>query len=404
MPAAHILVAGGGIGGLTAALALGRRGHWVDVFEQAAAFGEIGAGVQLGPNVTRRLQQLNLGAALAAAAAHPETLAVYSAGSGALLAGMPLGKTISQRYGAPYCCVHRADLHALLLDALRRDGAGDEALFAGVRIDRVATSEELVCVSSSNGTDARVWEGDALVGADGLWSVVRQQLASSASSALAPPRVTGHTAWRALIAQSALPAALRRNRIDVWLGPKVHALAYPVRGGEWLNVAVLAEAAPAGDARDWDQASSLAALQLATGRNSSCRALRTLLEAMPGWRAWTLSDRAPLSSAAEMAHERVALVGDSAHPMLPYLAQGAGMAIEDAVALADALGDGGSKEVPDAFLRYAAVRWQRNAQVQARARRNGAIFHATGGLRVARDFAMRVLGEKVLDQAWLYEG
>ena len=391
----HILVAGGGIGGLATALALSRGRHRADVFERAAVFGEIGAGVQLGPNVTRRLQQLDLGQGLAAIAARPDALVVQSAGSGAVLARLPLGDAMQQRYGAPYFCVHRADLHTLLLDAVRARGTG--ALVTAAHIGQVETSDDLVCVSS---TDARAWEGDALVGADGLWSMVRRQL--DCACADQPPRITGHTAWRALVPQSALPAALRRRQVDVWLGPRLHAVAYPVRGGDWLNVVVIAESAPAGDARDWDQASSLAALTQAMGR--SCAGLQALLDAMPGWRAWTLSDRAPLTSAADMAHERVALVGDAAHPMVPYLAQGAGMAIEDAVALADALGSGSAAEVPAAFARYAEARWARNARVQARARRNGEIFHATGAVRLGRDMAMRMLGTRLLDQPWLYGG
>ena len=165
---------------------------------------------------------------------------------------------------------------------------------------------------------------------------------------------------------------------------------------------VIAESAPAGDARDWDQASSFAALQQATGRCGG--SLQTLLEAMPVWRAWSLHDRAALTSAAGMANGRIALVGDAAHPMVPYLAQGAGMAIEDAVALADALGEGGPAEIPAAFASYAAARWQRNALVQTRARRNGDIFHATGAMRWGRDLAMRVLGKRLLDQPWLYAG
>lgn len=394
MPA-HILVAGGGIGGLATALALSRAKHRADVFEQAADFGEIGAGVQLGPNATRRIQQLDLGRGLDAIAARPETLVVHSAGSGAELARMPLGDAMQQRYGAPYCCVHRADLHTLLLDAVRAQGTG--SLVTAARIRQVETSDDLVCVSS---TDARAWEGEALVGADGLWSLVRAQLESE--SAEAPPRVTGHTAWRALVRQADLPAALRRSRVDVWLGPRLHAVAYPVRAGDALNVVVIAESAPAGDARDWDQASSLVALKQAMGR--SCASLQSLLDAMPSWRAWTLSDRAPVAGPGDMAHERVALVGDAAHPMVPYLAQGAGMAIEDAVALANALGDASALGVPAAFVRYAEARWERNAQVQARARRNGEIFHATGAVRFGRDMAMRLLGSRLLDQPWLYGG
>jgi salicylate hydroxylase len=394
MPA-HILVAGGGIGGLAAALALSRRGHRADVFEQAAAFAEIGAGVQLGPNVTRRLRQLDLDAGLAAIAARPDALVVHSAESGAELARMPLGDTMQQRYGAPYVCVHRADLHGLLFDAVRARGNG--TLVTAARIQQVETSDDLVCLSS---TDARAWEGEAIVGADGLWSIVRRQLDTPLADE--PPRVTGHTAWRAMAEQASLPAALRRTQVHVWLGPRLHAVAYPVRGGDWLNVVVIAESAPAGDARDWDQSGSIAALKQAMGR--SCAGLQALLDAMPGWRAWSLGDRAPMTSAADMAHERVALVGDAAHPMVPYLAQGAGMAIEDAVALADALGDGSAVDVPAAFALYAEARWARNAQVQARARRNGEIFHATGAVRLGRDMAMRVLGARLLDQPWLYGG
>jgi salicylate hydroxylase len=308
---------------------------------------------------------------------------------------MPLADAMQQRYGSPYFCVHRADLHGLLLDAVRARGTG--TLVTGAQIGQVETSDDLVCLSS---TDARAWEGEAIVGADGLWSMVRRQL--DCASAAQPPRVTGHTAWRALIEQSRLPAALRRKRVAVWLGPRLHAVAYPVRGGDWLNVVVIAESAPAGDARDWDQSSSIAALKQAMGR--SCAGLQSLLDAMPGWRAWSLGDRAPMTSAAEMAHERVALVGDAAHPMVPYLAQGAGMAIEDAVALADSLADGRAADVPAAFARYAEARWARNAQVQARARRNGEIFHATGAVRLGRDMAMRLLGAKLLDQPWLYGG
>jgi len=394
MPA-HILVAGGGIGGLATALALSRRRHRADVFEQAQAFGEIGAGVQLGPNATRRLQQLDLGPALAAIAARPDALAVHSAESGAELAQMPLGDAMQQRYGAPYFCVHRADLHGLLLEAVRARGSG--TLVTAAQIRQVETSDDLVCLSS---TDARAWEGEAIVGADGLWSMVRRQL--DTPSAEQPPRVTGHTAWRAMVEQATLPAGLRSRQVRVWLGARLHAVAYPVRGGDWLNVVVIAESAPAGDARDWDQAGSVAALKQAMGR--SCAGLQSLLDAMPGWRAWSLGDRAPMTSAADMAHERVALVGDAAHPMVPYLAQGAGMAIEDAVALADSLGDGSAAEVPGAFFRYAEARWSRNAQVQARARRNGEIFHATGLVRLGRDMAMRLLGARLLDQPWLYGG
>jgi salicylate hydroxylase len=173
-----------------------------------------------------------------------------------------------------------------------------------------------------------------------------------------------------------------------------------VRGGAALNVVVLAEAESAGDARDWDQATSLATMQQATGR--TCGPLQTLLEAVPAWRAWTLNGQPLVSGAHQMARGRIALVGDAAHPMLPYLAQGAGMAIEDAVALADALAGGGADQVPAAFAHYADARWQRNARVQAGALRNGRIYHATGLMRVGRDAALRLMGARLMEMPWLY--
>jgi len=391
MPA-HVLIAGGGIAGLASALALARRRHRVDLLEQAVAFGEVGAGIQLGPNVTRRLQQLEVWEPLVRIAARPDALVVRSATDGREIARLPLGNAMLHSYAAPYFCVHRADLHALLLAAAR--GTGAVTLTTAARVTGVVAREHAVCVSS---TERRAWEGDALIGADGLWSTVRPFVLEDS-----PPRATGHTAWRALVEQSTLPAALRSTQVTVWLGPRLHAVAYPVRRGDALNVVVLAESAPAGDARDWDQSSSLAALQAATGRTSP--ALQALLEAVPDWRAWTLNDRPPLAGPSQMAGERIALVGDAAHPMLPYLAQGAGMAIEDAVALAEALDGGDAAAVPAALMRFAEARWQRNAQVQARARRNGGIFHATGLVRFGRDAALRLLGARLLDVPWLYEG
>jgi salicylate hydroxylase len=391
--ALQFLVAGGGIGGLASAMALGRGGHRVELFEQSTVFAEVGAGIQLGPNAVRRLHALGLASALDAIAARPDALVVRAAHDDHELARLTLGDAALQRYGVPYCCVHRADLHGVLLAAVRTQA--DVTLNHPARLLQIERSDDAVTIATDG---PRAWEGDALVGADGLWSVVRAELAVPGPA----PRPTGHTAWRGLLSQDALPPAQRSTQVRVWLGDRLHALVYPVRRGELLNVVVLAEAAPAGDARDWDQSTSLDALQRATGR--CCTTLQGYLSAVPTWRAWTLHDRAPLAGPAQMAHERIALVGDAAHPMLPYLAQGAGMAIEDAVALAASLQGASAAEVPSSFQRYAQVRWQRNARVQARARRNGEIFHAAGPLRVARDAAMRVLGARLLDQPWLYGG
>ena len=220
--AAHVLIAGGGIAGLASALALAHRRHRIDLLEQSVAFGEVGAGIQLGPNVTRRLQALGVSEGLMRVAARPEALVVRSATAGNEIARLPLGNAMLHNYAAPYLCVHRADLHALLLAAVR--GSGAVTLTTGARVTQVTARGDAVCAASS---DSRVWEADALIGADGLWSTVRPSIIEDAS----PPRATGHTAWRAMLDQSTLPAALRRTRVDVWLGPRLHAVCYPVRRG-----------------------------------------------------------------------------------------------------------------------------------------------------------------------------
>ncbi|MBS0343453.1 MAG: FAD-dependent monooxygenase, partial [Proteobacteria bacterium] len=391
MPA-RILIAGGGIGGLAAAVALARGGQSVELLEQASAFAEVGAGIQLGPNVTRRLKTLGLLEAARQLAARPTSVAVRDAQDGTLLARMPLADSIERKYGGPYLCMHRADLHSVLLDAARALAPQVE-LSTGSPITQVAARGDTVCLGSGN---LRAWEGDGLVGADGLWSLVRTRVVEEATS----PRATGHTAWRALARMEALPAALRSTEVQVWLGERLHAVAYPVRGGAWLNLVILAEVPPGGagarkhDPADWDQQADMAALLAAIGHR--CEGVSALIDAMPHWRAWQLNDRPPLAGPHEMVRGRVALLGDSAHPMLPYLAQGAGMAIEDAVALAERVGNCDADGLPAAFGRYAAARWQRNARVQARARRNGEVFHASGAKRVARDAALRVLGAHLL--------
>ncbi|MBU2408351.1 MAG: FAD-dependent monooxygenase, partial [Gammaproteobacteria bacterium] len=290
MPA-DILIAGGGIAGLASALALSQRGHRVELLEQAPAFGEVGAGIQLGPNVTRRLGSLGVWDALERVAATPDALVVRSATSGAQTARLPLRDAMKNRYGSPYLCVHRADLHALLLAAVRASGV--VSLSTSARVVDATAHSGVVCASTQ---DARAWESDVLVGADGLWSAVRDCVVEHPVA----PHPTGHTAWRALVRQADLPAALRSKQVDIWLGPRLHAVAYPVRRGEFLNVVVLAEAAPAGDARSWDQPTGLAALQAATGRTAG--ALQALLEAMPSWSAWSLCDRPPVSGPREMAN------------------------------------------------------------------------------------------------------
>ncbi len=313
-----------------------------------------------------------------------------SARDGAQLASLPLGESIARRYGSPYATVHRADLQALLLGAAAQAGAHPRL---SSRVTGVSVSHDAVSLTL---TGASPVEGDALVGADGLWSAVRSQAWRDG-----PAAATGHIAYRSVAVQAELPPALRSRDVNVWLGPHMHLVAYPVRGGSELNVVVIVHGRAEGAAQDWDQAGLSADLQRAMGE--LCAPLRDLVAAMPTWRLWALHDRDPVQDADAMARGRIALLGDAAHPMRPYFAQGAGMAIEDADELGRALASvGGPIDVELALRRYALNRWQRVARVQALSRRNGRIFHAVGPMRWGRDVALRLLGARLLDQPWLY--
>lgn len=409
------LIAGGGIGGLAAALAASRAGWDVRLYERAIAFSEVGAGVQLGPNVVRLLHDWGLKDALAQAAAFPERLLVRDALSGQELGALPLGQRALEKYGAPYLTLHRADLHALLLQAVQaRDHVWlklNSPVAGYADSGREVTLRTQPAAAATPGFDPvkaaplLEVEGDALIGADGLWSRVHQQMLNDG-----PPRVTGHLAYRAMLSQTRLPARLRSQQVTVWLGPRLHVVHYPVRGGDWLNVVAIVQGQVAGELQSWDHHANGADLQQAMGQTA--KLLQDLIQAVtdgasqtgPSWRLWPLCDRPPMRGAHQQAQGRVALLGDAAHPMRPFLAQGAGMAIEDAAELGSALAMAldPAFDVPTLLQRYALNRWQRNARVQARSLRNGQIFHAQGPMRWARDASMKLLGEKLLDLPWLY--
>ena len=385
------LIVGGGIGGLAAALACARVGVQVELFERAREFTEVGAGIQLGPNVVKILHGWGLKDALAGVAAFPDRLQVRSALSGAELGVLRLGAVAMERYGSPYATIHRADLHGLLLAALKPQTGVQ--LNVASPVDRFMQQADGVTLHTADGREAR---GDVLVGADGLWSRVREQLLNDG-----PPRATGHLAYRALVRQDSLPERLRSRQVSAWLGPQMHVVQYPVRGGEWLNVVAIVHGRMHGDLAHWDHTANPATLRSAM--TATCAPLQDLIHAIDDWRLWALSIRPPMRAADEQARGRVALLGDAAHPMLPYLAQGAGMAIEDAHCLGPALATRGL-DAPAALRHYAGRRWQRNARVQAGAIRNGQIFHASGVVRWGRDAAMKLLGERLLDMPWLYRG
>jgi salicylate hydroxylase len=382
-------VVGAGVAGLATALACARAGHRVQVFEQVREFAPVGAGIQLGPNATRVLHDLGLESALRAVAAFPTELQVRSGVDARLLGVLPLGEQAQTRYGAPYATLARADLHHILLTAL--EAHTQASLYLACHIESAQQDSSAVQFSTGDGLVRRV---ECMAGADGLWSRMRSQVLHDT-----PPHATGHIAYRALVLQSDLPEELRSTVVTAWLGPDFHAVTYPVRGGAWLNAVVVVHGAGEGESDNWSQPAEPEALAARLG--GAALALRDLVQAMGAWQSWTLFERPPLRSAALMGAARIALVGDAAHPMRPYLAQGAGMALEDSWCLARELSRPG-QSVVQAVQAYANARWQRNARVQKRAARNGVWFHSTGLRAGIRDLGMRALGVRVLDMPWLY--
>lgn len=389
--ARRLLIAGGGIGGLATALGAGRAGWQARVLEQAPAFSEVGAGVQLGPNATRVLRDLGRLDAVRSTACAPQRLVARDAMRGRLLGALPLGVAFESRYGAPYLTMHRADLHAALLQGLHGLEVDLQAGRRLVAVQDLTAGVRAVC------EDGEELGADALVGADGLWSAVRPVLVADG-----PARPSNHVAYRALVPMEHLAPPWHVPEVTAWLGPHLHAVTYPVRGGSMLNVACFVEQAVQGPRQGWDLPGTAERLRAALG--TVCDPLQAVVEAAPGWGLWVLHDRAPVAGAHEMARGRIALLGDASHPMRPYLAQGAAMALEDAHELGRCLGGvlEASQEVSPALQRYARNRWERVARVQRRSRRNGEIFHASGPVRMARDLALGGLGARLMDLPWLY--
>jgi len=398
----NVLIAGGGIAGMATGFALARAGWQATVFERAAEFSEVGAGVQLGPNVTRILQAWGLSDALKQVAVFPAGLHARSMSTGEVLATLPVKDALTT-YGAAYVTIHRADLHGLLLKAAELEGV---KVHSDAVVQGVDQAPDEVALEVLQRGQLQQHKAAIAVAADGVWSPLRKQLLGDGL-----PTFTGHIAYRALVAQADLPVHLRSQDVSVWMGSQAHVVSYPVRGGEYLNVVCLTE----GRLLD-DDANNLQALQTWNAQKSesqtlaelhhalrgACAALTDLMNACNDWRLWPLCGRAVMQGAQEHVVGRVALLGDAAHPMLPYLAQGAGMAIEDAAELAAQLNVASAEEVAQRLQQFAHIRWQRNARVQARAVRNGQIFHAMGVMRLGRDMSLRLMGAKLMDVPWLY--
>ena len=392
------LVVGAGIGGLAAALALARQGFSVDVFERAPALQEFGAGLQLTPNATRALERLGALAAAREVATAPRAVRVLRGSDGAELARLPV-EGAERRWGAPYLAVHRVDLHRVLAEAAA--ATGRVALHFGAEVADVASEAADASVGLKRGAVSLRETGETIVGADGLRSLVRMRLGRGEADA---PRFSYRVAFRATVEAEWVAPRWRANEVTLRLGPRAHLVHYPLRGGSLINLVAVIESnwrSAAGsqttDDDPWDGEADRETLDRAF-RDWSHDA-RDLIAAPKHWRAWPLMLRPPLD---RFAFGRIALIGDAAHPMTPFLAQGAAQAIEDADALGRRLSE--TDDVEAALAAYSANRVARANRVQREAAMQGRIYHLSGPFALARDLTMRALGpEGVLKRLdWLY--
>jgi salicylate hydroxylase len=387
-----VIIAGAGMGGLTVALALARNGFRALVLEQAERLEETGAGIQLSPNATRILIGLGLADRLQPRVVTPTAIRVLGARSGREIVRIPLGEAATQRYGAPYWVIHRGDLQAVLNDAAVQNL--NIVVRLGMSIEDFATHPHGVTVSARGATGQWTEHGHALIAADGLWSAARARIASKA-----PPRFAGRTAWRALVPAAQLAPEFREPHVYLWLGRDAHLVHYPVKGGKLINVVVITADAWSGPG--WSEPASRIDLLARLSSRRWAPQAHSVFRAPDAWLKWALYETEPLTS---FVHGAAALLGDAAHAMLPFLAQGAAMAIEDAAVAAQCLA-----RMPDdpaaAWQSYSAIRRGRTRKVQRLAARNGKRYHRAGAAAMLRNTAMRLLGgERLLQNYdWLYD-
>ena len=391
-----IIVAGAGIGGLTAALSLAAKGFRVVILEKAERLEEAGAGLQLSPNASRILVDLGLRPRLAPRAVMPEAVNIMSARAGGEIARLPLGEAASLRAGAPYWVMHRADLQGALHAAV--NDHPDIDLRLGCQFEDVTAHAKGLTVVQRRG-DARQQElAAALVGADGIWSAVRNHLFPEVQ-----PQFSGLIAWRGTLDATSLPREYTAPRVQLWMGPDAHLVAYPISAARQINVVAIVPGT--WNRPGWSAPGDANELKNAFASQRWPSTARMLLGAVDDWRRWALFT---LPDLGEWTNGAIALLGDAAHAMLPFAAQGAGMAIEDAAVLAKTLSESPSDNlagIPAALKRYGRQRRGRVLRVQRVARQQGRIYHLTGPMALARDLAIRAMGpERMLArQNWIYD-
>ena len=380
----RVLIAGGGIGGLAAAMGLAQKGVPSLVLEKASELGEIGAGIQLGPNAFHAFDTLGVGDAARGLAVYVDGLRLMDALTAVTICEIPLGSAFRQRFGNPYAVVHRGELHGVFLRACQAHPLVE--LRTNAAVEGYAQEAGYVTARLAGGEEVR---GSMLIGADGLWSRVRAQMIGD------DVRVSGHSTYRSVIPTADMPEDLRWNSATLWAGPKCHIVHYPLQGGDSYNLVVTyhnqAPKPVAGHPVSHDE--------VRRGFEHVSERARQLIDRGRDWKLWVLCDRDPVMNWIE---GRVALLGDAAHPMMQYMAQGACMAMEDAVCLADELG----REVSaDALARYQERRRLRTARVQLQSREMGThVYHPEGAHAALRNAVMRARSaQEWYDQvAWLY--
>ena len=382
------IIIGGGIGGLACALALARKGFRALLLEQAAEFGEIGAGIQLGPNVFRMFDKLGVTDKVRKLAVFPEYLMMRDTVTTDIVTRINLDESFIARFGNPYAVIHRADLHRALQDACA-EYPDFITMKTSQKVTEMDDKGDRVVVSTETG---EVYEGAALVGADGLWSIVRQKIVGDGK-----PVVSGHITYRAVLPTSEVPEELRAWAMIIWAGEKTHLVQYPMRGGELYNLVAVFHSDKF--AEGWDSYGDPAELHERFAK--TCEPVRTLLGKIESWRMWVLCDRPPIR---DWSKGNITLLGDAAHPMLQYLAQGANMAIEDAVCLARKI-ELSNGNPQGAFLAYQQERYLRTARVQLTAKLYGEAYHASNATRDLRNAVLgaRTQKEAMESMAWLYD-